>query len=49
MREVAHFSIALDNTFYRCQELVNEGGVDALINKSKRVSNLKNRVAKVTE
>ncbi|ETF03593.1 integrase [Advenella kashmirensis W13003] len=37
------------DTFYRYQELVNEGGVDALINKSKRVSNLKNRVDEATE
>ena len=37
------------DTCYRYQELVNEGGVDALINKSKRVSNLKNRVDEVTE
>ena len=32
------------DTFYRYQELVAEGGVDALINKSKRSPNLKNRV-----
>jgi transposase InsO family protein len=32
------------DTFYRYQELVAEGGVDALINKSKRSPNLKNRI-----
>lgn len=37
------------DTFYRYRELVNEGGVDALINKTKRVSNLKNRVDEATE
>ena len=37
------------DTFYRYQELVNEGGVNALINKTKRVSNLKNRVDQATE
>ncbi|AHG66175.1 IS481 family transposase [Advenella mimigardefordensis] len=37
------------DTFYRYRELVNEGGVDALINKTKRVSNLKNRVDQATE
>lgn len=31
------------DTFYRYQELVSEGGVDALINKNKRVANVKNR------
>ena len=30
------------DTFYRYQELVEEGGVDALINKSRRSPNLKN-------
>ena len=37
------------DTFYRYRELANEGGVDALISKTKRVSNLKNRVDEATE
>lgn len=37
------------DTFYRYQELKEEGGVDALVNKSKRVPNLKNRVDEQTE
>lgn len=32
------------DTFYRYQELVDRGGVDALIEKSRRTPNLKNRV-----
>ncbi|RZA02210.1 MAG: IS481 family transposase [Moraxellaceae bacterium] len=32
------------DTFYRYQELAQEGGVDALINKSRRAPNPKNRV-----
>jgi len=32
------------DTFYRYQELVNEGGVEALVDKSRRSPNLKNRV-----
>ena len=32
------------DTFYRHQELAESGNVDALINKSRRVPNLKNRV-----
>jgi transposase InsO family protein len=32
------------DTFYRYQELVNQGGVEALISQSRRVPNLKNRV-----
>ncbi len=32
------------DTFYRYQELTQEGGVDALINRSKRTPNVKNRV-----
>ena len=32
------------DTFYRYQELVEEGGIDALINKSRRSPNVKNRV-----
>ncbi|NLC24543.1 MAG: helix-turn-helix domain-containing protein, partial [Oxalobacter sp.] len=31
------------DTFYRYQELVEQGGVDALINQSRRVPNHKNR------
>ena len=32
------------DTFYRYQELVEEGGIDALINQDKRIPNPKNRV-----
>lgn len=32
------------DTFYRYQELANESGVEALIDKSRRFTNLKNRV-----
>ncbi|AXR06330.1 IS481 family transposase [Salinimonas sediminis] len=37
------------DTFYRHQELVEEGGVDSLINRSRRTPNLKNRVDEQTE
>ena len=37
------------DTFYCYQELVEEGGVDALINKSRRAPNLKNRIDAATE
>jgi hypothetical protein len=37
------------DTFYRYQELVNEGGVDALIEKSRCSPNLKNRVDPIIE
>ena len=37
------------DTFYRYQELVESGDVDSLINKSRRVPNLKNRVDDTTE
>ncbi|WP_339144314.1 IS481 family transposase [Pseudoalteromonas galatheae] len=37
------------DTFYRYQELVDEGGIDALIGKSRRTPNLKNRVDEETE
>ncbi|KAF7783817.1 hypothetical protein PRUB_a0150 [Pseudoalteromonas rubra] len=37
------------DTFYRYQELVDEGGIDALIDKSRRAPNLKNRVDEETE
>lgn len=36
-------------TFYRYQELADNGGIDALVNQSKRVPNLKNRVDEATE
>lgn len=36
-------------TFYRYQELAENAGVDALINRSKRVPNLKNRVDEAIE
>jgi transposase InsO family protein len=32
------------DTFYRYQELVQDGGLDSLINKSRRTSNIKNRI-----
>ncbi|QYK05854.1 IS481 family transposase [Shewanella zhangzhouensis] len=32
------------DTFYRYRELVEDGGIDALINRSRRTPNLKNRV-----
>lgn len=38
------------DTFYRYQELVEEGGIDSLIdNKSRRTANVKNRVDEATE
>ena len=37
------------DTFYRYQELVEHGGIDALIDKSRRAPNLKNRVDEETE
>lgn len=37
------------DTFYRYQEAVSEGGVDALINQNRRVPNKKNRVDTATE
>ena len=37
------------DTFYRYQNAVNAGGVDALINRSKRGPNIKNRVDSVIE
>ncbi len=37
------------DTFYRYQELVAEGRVDALIDKSRRSPNLKNRVDETIE
>jgi len=37
------------DTFYRYQESVADGGVDALINKNRRVPNVKNRVDDSTE
>ncbi|TBR37378.1 helix-turn-helix domain-containing protein, partial [Marinomonas agarivorans] len=37
------------DTFYRYQELAEKGGIDALIDKSRRAPNLKNRVDEETE
>ncbi len=37
------------DTFYRYQELVEQGGLDALIDKNRRSPNIKNRVDEVTE
>ncbi|GIB49779.1 iSSod13, transposase [Vibrio cholerae] len=37
------------DTFYRYQELVETGGIDALINRSRRAPNLNNRVDSETE
>lgn len=37
------------DTFYRYQELVDSGGVEALVAKGRRVPNLKNRVDEATE
>ena len=37
------------DTFYRYQELVQDGGIDALIEKTRRTPNLKNRVDDATE
>jgi len=37
------------DTFYRYQELVEEGGIDSLISQSRRTPNLKNRVDEATE
>ena len=37
------------DTFYRYQELVETGGIDSLIDKSRRKSNVKNRVDEATE
>lgn len=37
------------DTFYRYQELMDEGGIEALINKNKKVPNFKNRVDEATE
>lgn len=37
------------DTFYRYQELVEDGGLDALIEKSRRTPNIKNRVDEATE
>ena len=36
-------------TFHRYRELADEGGVDALINRSRRAPNLKNRIDDATE
>lgn len=37
------------DTFYRYRELADEGGIDALIDSSRRVPNLKNRADAATE
>ncbi|EIT3711351.1 TPA: helix-turn-helix domain-containing protein, partial [Escherichia coli] len=37
------------DTFYNCRELADEGGVDALINRSRRAPNFKNRTDEATE
>jgi len=37
------------DTFYRYQELVTDGGIDALIYKNRRAPNIKNRVDEATE
>ncbi|REL24206.1 helix-turn-helix domain-containing protein, partial [Thalassotalea euphylliae] len=37
------------DTFYRYQELAEDGGIDALIDKSRRKPNIKNRVDEKTE
>lgn len=37
------------DTFYRYQELVEDGGIDSLINRSKRIPNPKNRVDSAVE
>ena len=37
------------DTFYRYQELVDDGGIDALIEKNRRTPNIKNRVDEATE
>ena len=37
------------DTFYRYQELVDEGGIDALIEKNRKAPNVKNRVDAETE
>ena len=37
------------DTFYRYQELVENGDIDSLINKSRRGPNVKNRVDETTE
>lgn len=37
------------DTFYRYQELVEEGGIEALVDKSRRAPNLKNRVDEAIE
>ncbi|CAI2535665.1 Uncharacterised protein [Serratia liquefaciens] len=37
------------DTFYRYQELAEEGGIDALVSQSRRVPNLKNRADEITE
>ncbi|WP_209026290.1 helix-turn-helix domain-containing protein, partial [Mannheimia haemolytica] len=37
------------DTFYRYQQAVEQGGVEALLNQNRRVPNIKNRVDESTE
>ena len=37
------------DTFYRYRDLVKQGGLDALIDKNRRVANIKNRIDESTE
>jgi ACT domain-containing protein len=37
------------DTFYRYQELVERGGIDSLVNQSRRAPNIKKRVDESTE
>ena len=37
------------DTFFRYQGLIEDGGIDSLIDKSRRSPNLKNRVDEATE
>ena len=37
------------DTFYRYQELMDHGGIEALVNKNRRTPNIKNRVDEATE
>ena len=37
------------DTFYRYRDLVEQGGLDALIDKNRRIANIKNRVDESTE
>lgn len=37
------------DTFYRYRELADEGGIDALVNRNRRVPNFKNRIDEIIE